>query len=496
MRLLHAYTFALQEFAENEIPPYAILSHTWEKDEVSFQDMQEGGLVRKEGYRKIKYACAQALSEKLDYVWVDTCCIDKRSSSELSEAINSMFQWYRKAQTCYAYLVDVPPTNTPQSPNSPFCRSRWFTRGWALQELIAPRNVYFHSKDWTYLGSKGQLSATITDITGIDEASLSGGNLREASVARKMSWASKRVTTRKEDLAYCLLGIFGVNMPMLYGEGSKAFMRLQEEIIKESDDQSLFAWYFDERDWFTSISGVLANSPAAFALSGNILPCKTWSTSFPPSMTSKGLRIELPLYYHLSDPEKKMPFGLLSCQVENNFFDVLALPLCKRPTAKDEFSRAGMPIQVPETQSKNIELATIYIGKLPPLSIFPGDNRRDSFLVRRLLNPNSKHGYRLVEVYPSRGWNPTRRIISTYFASEGWLEMQVLMHFAADKPSSLKKPDFIVEVEFVLRKYKVDDPTKPDDSRAQCGVAVKPDWVSLQKLYEEKNVYLTKRGAK
>ena len=146
-----------------------------------------------------------------------------------------------------------------------------------MQELIAPLNVYFYSKDWTYLGSKGELSATITYITGIDESSLSGGSLSEASVAKRMSWASKRVTTRKEDLAYCLLGIFGVNMPMLYGEGDKAFTRLQEEIIKESDDQSLFAWGLDQDSTppIYSSPGILARSPADFALSGNIRPCKT-----------------------------------------------------------------------------------------------------------------------------------------------------------------------------------------------------------------------------
>jgi hypothetical protein len=235
MRLLHADTIGLQEFPENEIPPYAILSHTWEKDEVSFQDMQEGDPTGKEGYIKIKYACEQALSQKLEYVWVDTCCIDKRSSSELSEVINSMFRWYRNARTCYAYLVDVPPDPSFESGKSPFRESRWFTRGWTLQELIAPRYVIFWSRDWTYLGSKGELGAILTEITGIDDITLRGGSLGQESVAKRMSWASKRVTTRKEDIAYCLLGIFGVNMPMLYGEGDKAFIRLQEEIIKETD---------------------------------------------------------------------------------------------------------------------------------------------------------------------------------------------------------------------------------------------------------------------
>lgn len=362
-----------------------------------------------------------------------------------------------------------------------------------MQELIAPLNVYFYSKDWTYLGSKGELGATITYITGIEDSTLSGGSLNEASVAKRMSWASKRVTTRKEDIAYCLLGIFGVNMPMLYGEGDKAFMRLQEEIIKESDDQSLFAWGLDQNSntSFFNLPGVLARSPADFALSRNILPCKTWSTSFPPAMTSKGLRIELPIYYQPSDPGKKMPFGLLSCQIENNFFDVLALPLYKISTSKDEFSRSqwGAPVQVPEVQIKGLKLATIYIRKLPPLIIRPEDNRFDSFLIRRLPTSNSSHGYRLVEVYPSRVWNPSRRILSTRFCYEGWVEMQALMHFSNNRPRTLRTPDFVVAIEYTPRKYKIDDPTRYDDSKANCHVKVKPDQFTLKQLYEEKNIY-------
>ncbi|KAE8442823.1 hypothetical protein EG329_002795 [Mollisiaceae sp. DMI_Dod_QoI] len=234
MRLLDATTIRLQEFAEDKIPPYAILSHTWGNDEVSFQDMDRAKPTQKEGYVKIKYACKQALIDELEYVWIDTCCIDKRSSSELSEAINSMFQWYRNARVCYAYLVDVPSNTIPLSPNSPFRKSRWFTRGWTLQELIAPPHVQFYFTDWTSLASKDELSSLITEITSVDKFSLGGGDLRQASIAKRMSWASKRVTTRKEDIAYCLLGIFDANMPMLYGKGDKAFVRLQEEIIKDS----------------------------------------------------------------------------------------------------------------------------------------------------------------------------------------------------------------------------------------------------------------------
>ncbi|OIW27820.1 hypothetical protein CONLIGDRAFT_551906, partial [Coniochaeta ligniaria NRRL 30616] len=175
-----------------------------------------------------------AFRDGLAYVWIDTICIDKSSSAELSEAINSMFKWYRNAAICYAYLSDVPQVRLEYS--------RWFTRGWTLQEMIAPQELRFYDANWDALGTKSDLLDRLCDITGVDTTALRGGNLRFFSVARKMSWASRRQTTREEDIAYCLLGIFDISMPLLYGEGSKAFIRLQEQIIKEYDDESLFAW--------------------------------------------------------------------------------------------------------------------------------------------------------------------------------------------------------------------------------------------------------------
>jgi len=170
------------------------------------------------------------------------CCIDKTSSAELSEAINSMFRWYQKASVCYAYLADVLKDTDPDKDPEEFSRSRWFTRGWTLQELVAPKNVVFYSRSWKNIGTKERLCNTISTITGIDIDTLLGEDVTFVSVANKMSWASGRRTTRTEDMAYCLLGIFDVNMPLLYGEGKKAFLRLQEEILRSSYDHSLFAW--------------------------------------------------------------------------------------------------------------------------------------------------------------------------------------------------------------------------------------------------------------
>ncbi|RYP43033.1 hypothetical protein DL768_010118 [Monosporascus sp. mg162] len=246
MRLLNSCTWEMKEFiSDTHIPPYAILSHTWgiTEDECSFQEWQHlpaSAVKQKEGFQKIEYCCRQAAKDGLEWVWIDTCCIDKASSAELTEAINSMFRWYRNAEICYAYLSDVSSAPTVHQMLE---RSRWFTRGWTLQELIAPAEVVFYSMDWGYIGTKSELSTSISSITTIDVSFLNSRNLVSASVAQRMSWAAHRETSRTEDIAYCLLGIFDVNMPLIYGEGMKAFQRLQEEIMKSYPyDYSLFAW--------------------------------------------------------------------------------------------------------------------------------------------------------------------------------------------------------------------------------------------------------------
>ncbi|OBT60606.1 hypothetical protein VE03_10038 [Pseudogymnoascus sp. 23342-1-I1] len=260
MRLINAKTLELEEIWGENDKAYAILSHRWEGGEVSFQDMQNLALASNmKGFGKIQKSCEQAVEDGYSYVWVDTCCIDKDSSAELSEALNSMFRWYEASAVCYAFLSDVPsntPTMTPDIGSS-----KWFTRGWTLQELVATRNVVFYNQQWEFLGTKQTLSKLLSLQTHIDEAILNGESLSNRTIAQRMSWASHRVTTRVEDTAYCLLGIFDVYMPMLYGEGKRAFLRLQEEIIKRSDDHTIFAWPIRLDDQ----PGLLADSPAAFA---------------------------------------------------------------------------------------------------------------------------------------------------------------------------------------------------------------------------------------
>jgi hypothetical protein len=253
IRLINTDTIRLTSFMGDRIPKYAILSHTWDhNEELSFQDMQaviencKHPAAMKSGYYKIVETCRKARENGIAYAWVDTCCIDKTSSSELSEAINSMYQWYQQAQTCYVFLSDFEGRGAVLETALSGCR--WFTRGWCLQELLAPQHVQFFDKHWNHIGSKMNLKSIITKITQIDEEVLVDNSLiGSVAVARKMSWAAGRETTREEDIAYCLLGIFDVNMPMLYGEGSKAFLRLQKEIIHQSNDLSIFAFLHERQ---------------------------------------------------------------------------------------------------------------------------------------------------------------------------------------------------------------------------------------------------------
>ena len=284
----------LEDFLE-DVPPYAILSHTWERDEVTFQDIQNmtEALSRKAGYEKILACSEKAYSHNYSYCWIDTCCIDKSSSAELSEAINSMFRWYQKSGMCFVYLADVPIVDA----RTRMMQSRWFERGWTLQELLAPKDMVFYSRDWIRIGTKMDLRKPISEITGIELRFLEGWPLEEVCVAQKMFWASGRKTTRAEDMAYCLLGLFDVKMPLLYGEGDKAFIRLQEEIMKKPLDHSLFAW---EREPHESAAGLLAPAPRFFKKAKGIVPF-TNIDSMPYQMTNRGVQMALPL--HESDSE-------------------------------------------------------------------------------------------------------------------------------------------------------------------------------------------------
>lgn len=307
MHLLHCSLIAdsdrlninLCEFAPGEVE-YAILSHRWGRaeDEVSYHDLTEGTYRQKKGYEKIEACCREALQDGLSYVWIDTCCIDKSSSSELSEAINSMYEWYKQSTICYAYLQDVQSDEDYSHPNSSFRSSQWFTRGWTLQEMVAPSDVIFYAGDWNKIGRRSQLAKLLHDVTRVTKSVL----LRprqfhpQACISQIMYWASGRRTTRKEDRAYSLLGLFGINMPILYGEGNSAFMRLQEELLRVRYDQTIFAWNLQ-----SPCSGLLADSPDAFKYSGKVkkLPVNYYTSGGKPSefsytLSSLGIEMKLP----------------------------------------------------------------------------------------------------------------------------------------------------------------------------------------------------------
>ena len=360
MRLLNIKTQKLEYFL-GDPPPYAILSHTWGQGEVTLQDLELDGLDQKPGWIKIVgflKALTRKFGDTIEYAWVDTCCIDKTSSAELSEAINAMFLWYKLAECCFAFLEDVNHDGSgPLGQDFEGCR--WFDRGWTLQELLAPRHMEFFDRNWCYIGNKHNLADRISRRTSIDVKSLLTGSFTTASVAKRMSWAAGRETTRPEDLAYCLLGIFDINMPMLYGEGEKAFIRLQEEIIKEYDDQSIFAW--DSSDIPKSIAtvGVFATHPSQFKNSSEIEPHP--SSGEPLAITNKGIQLDIALIEQQSQPGELL--GLLSCISKGDMASAIGIVLTQSSINRKQYSRTrSMPVRF-GTRHSHFKQQRVYLTK-------------------------------------------------------------------------------------------------------------------------------------
>lgn len=320
MRLIRVSDFTLHWLEDEQAPPYAILSHVWGPDEVLFGDIKNGTFRERAGFAKLASFCRQAAEDGYEYgvgptpiqgqqptcwgfvlstllsnrrsaQWDDTCCIDKSDSAELSEAINSMFRWYQNSDVCYAYLEDVSVTHDHDDPDGTFQRSRWFTRGWTLQELIAPPFVWFYTASWAEIGSRLGLKDAVATATKIHATLFEEGRLSEFSFAQQLSWAAGRQTTRPEDRAYSLLGLFGVAMPPIYGEGAvKAFKRMQTELLKDGarwGDDSILAHAGHE---------VLAGSPDDFKDSGSIERGfgygRIWNTSRGVELRTRVLKTE------------------------------------------------------------------------------------------------------------------------------------------------------------------------------------------------------------
>ncbi|KAJ1324104.1 HET domain-containing protein [Microdochium nivale] len=354
MRLLRVDTLEPIEFMPDKIPSYAILSHTWEQEEVSYEELVRADKAwqKKAGWSKIVGFARQAAADMHEYIWVDTCCIDKKSSAELQEAINSMFKWYSRAKVCYVYLSDISapksqsrttkrrrlstPKSLPSHDGS-WHKARWWSRGWTLQELLAPLCVEFFDKCWNKIGTKIALLDVIEKITGIRRKFLvlTRSLSQQASVAERMSWMTGRSTTREEDMAYCLLGIFDIHMPMLYGEGRKAFTRLQEEIMKVDSDATLLAWpalrHVASQGTLSSWvprPDLLADAPEYFA-GGRCLRNLTRNdaghqyTRF--FVTQRGLQITLGIVR--DNNFKNLVYGVLNCSTETQCVRNVAIPI-------------------------------------------------------------------------------------------------------------------------------------------------------------------------
>ncbi|KAF5517292.1 Vegetative incompatibility protein HET-E-1 [Colletotrichum aenigma] len=286
---INRQTLELEEFLGSDTLNYAILSHAWSCGEVTFQDWTDRSLAsQKQGYQKILDACAQARGAEYNFLWVDTNCIDKSSSSELTEAINSMFSWYFHSGVCFAYLSGIPTSGQNFDAEGISC-SRWFTKGWTLQELLAPKEVLFYAADWSLIGTMSSLAHHISSATGIDLKHFNSKSITSTMWQDRLSWLARHETIRLEDMAYCMLGIFSISMPLIYGEGSRAFMRLQEEILKVSDDHSLFCWSWSA---FSGTGSLLASRPHAFEEASQFTPREN-NRPQPYSTTNAELSIQL-----------------------------------------------------------------------------------------------------------------------------------------------------------------------------------------------------------
>lgn len=382
MWLIDVESRRLQEFVGIRTPNYAILSHTWVNgQEVTFQEMvgaagQRPAESPKTGWDKIDTTCLQAARDGLEYAWVDTCCIDKTSSAELSEAINSMFQWYRRAAVCYVFLPDLALSSSALEPSknlrAEIEHCRWFTRSWTLQELIAPLHINFFNRDWELCFTKASASAVLAQITGIDTGILEHSkDLSAVSVAQKMSWAATRASTRIEDAAYSLMGIFEINMPLLYGEEDRAFLRLQTEIISSCPDPTILAWMVPEDDAaerlekpITQYSGVMASSPNFFRDCADVETLSDQAI-FDFSMSNRGIKL-------------RAQFGLF--QIRGGGGSYIVLPVCRRQgkvyniqlrnVGRGSFARQNPDKLIHDTVSKHrLTLDPFLLKQLPTRSL-------------------------------------------------------------------------------------------------------------------------------
>ncbi|GAP91820.1 putative HET domain-containing protein [Rosellinia necatrix] len=423
MRLIQCRTLQLREFSVSEIPPYAILSHTWEEGEVTFagfsQGAQRGVDASVKSWEKISQTCTLAVRNGYEYVWIDTCCIDKSSSAELTEAINSMYSWYAGSGKCFAYLSDFnQSTAGPPNSSCQFFASRWFSRGWTLQELIAPEDLEFYDSSWVFYGSKAGLCADIADATGIDEQVLCAagmalkGLLASIPVCRKMSWAAGRETRRPEDVAYSLLGIFGVHMPLIYGEGANAFARLQKKIIKSTNDLTILAWKSPHQVLPWDHCGVLAPSPNFFSDSGDIVLSQDLRYNPDFSITNKGLQVSiaLPVVSGLRNPIMSLhchrqdryqeSLGIHLGSIGGNLYGRALANEIPIETEGERLLGTSIFLSIQPHSNNNADL-TLHRTNISSLTLLRGHH----FQFRFNYHPEMTKCIRILSVYPERRWD-------------------------------------------------------------------------------------------
>lgn len=378
MRFLDTHTLQFvpdseAHLAENQ---YAILSHRWgtDKDEVSFEDVlasadsSPADFSHRKGFGKLKGFCKVASSKNYRYGWVDTCCINKKDVVELQEAINSMYRWYENSKLCIVYLQDVPQKQLTDS--------EWFERGWTLQELIAPGAITFFDREWSPIGTKTNLVLELSRKTRIPEEIINNKIKPFAcSVAQRMSWAANRITTREEDRAYSLMGLFDIYMPIIYGQRERAFLKLQQEIIhdsRHSRDESIFAWDMEFPGNTSVYSGLFSPSPLAYANCRDIIQTSgsrgileqtgelsIWSSMFP---YSPGIYFATLNCINRACPESRVYIMIGNTSTEGEFVRVRDAKKLSRglvqPDDLTQFQERQIRVSVTPTQ--------------PPVNIFNG----------------------------------------------------------------------------------------------------------------------------
>lgn len=331
-----------------------------------------------------------------------------------------MFQWYRDAEVCHAWLADLRTEDSSNALSLQSCR--WFTRGWTLQELIAPRKVEFYDQSWTFRGTKSDLKDALLKVTGIDgEALENPGILYRIPVAQRMSWAAARQTTRIEDMAYCLLGIFDINMPMLYGEGSRAFLRLQEHIVKEVNDLSIFAWKTTKDQTY---QGLFAEDLSAFSESSSIYIHEDMSFSPDFTITNKGLRIEAAMKASVDSGGYLMK---LNCAQKLNDGSKKPVGIYLSQHAGGIYSRTRASEYAPvEDQDTPFQSQAIFILKhvTAQRSIDLQQSHQSAFSFRTNFNreggapPFPNFPFAAKAITPSQHWDAQRCMFLTHGASE------------------------------------------------------------------------------